>query len=263
MARRLKVMLAAWLMCGALQGCGVTSEPTPTHTMAVLPTPTIYATPTFPPTWTPRASTPTNTRVIPISPTFTPGPSPTPTRLPARAKALVVGIQDGRTIEVWIEGQPVSRGFTVRLLGVESPLLSDSWSRVAFEWLAREVGRQVVVLERGERERDEQGNLLRYVWHEGRMINVTMVQLGLATVSEDVESLRFGADLLDAQTNAKNAERGLWGSPPTPTPTQVTVTTTVTTTQTPTATLFVTQTLTPTLVATQAPTMTLMPTSLP
>jgi endonuclease YncB( thermonuclease family) len=269
MARRLPVVLAALLAFGSLQGCNAEGEPfdfaqgEPTPYATAVPRPTIYATLTLPPTWTLRPPTPTNTRVIQPTPTFTPGPSPTPTRLPVRVKALVVGIQDGHTIEVLIDGQPVSQGFTVRLLGIEPPLLSDPWARVSIEWLTEEVSRQIVVLESDEVERDTQGNLLRYVWREGLMINVTMAQLGLATTSEDVADLRFGTDLLDAQADAKAAECGLWGPPPTSTPTPITATATLTTTQTPTITLTTTQTPTATLTATQTPTVTLTATQTP
>jgi endonuclease YncB( thermonuclease family) len=172
--------------------------------------------------------------------------------LPPRAKALVVGIQDSYTIEVLIEGGAIDQGFPVRLLGIEPPLLSDPWSEVALNWLAREIGRRVIVLERDEEERDAQGNLLRYVWYEGHMINVRLVQLGLASISENVESLHFGDDLQKAQADARAAQRGMWGPPPTPTPTQVTgtaaVTATLAATQvligTPSVTRIVTTTLT-------------------
>jgi endonuclease YncB( thermonuclease family) len=252
MARHLLIILAALLSFGFLPGCGVRDEPTSAPPSAVVSSPTASITSTLPPTWTPRLPTPTNTRVIPIPPTFTPGPSPTPTRLPGRSKGLVVGIQDSRTIEVVIEGQPISRVFVVRLLGIEPPLLSDPWAGVAVEWLTQEIGRQVVVLESDKLEQDDQGNLLRYVWKEGLMINVTMVQMGLATASEEARDLNYSADLLDAEASARNAKRGLWGPPPTTTPT-LTSTATLTTTQVPTATL----------VATQTPTVTLRPTSSP
>ena len=45
--------------------------------------------------------------VIPLTPTFTPGPSPTPTRFPVRGRALVVDVQDAYTLEVLMDGQPV------------------------------------------------------------------------------------------------------------------------------------------------------------
>jgi micrococcal nuclease len=246
MARRLLIIMAVLLSLGSTPGCGASGEPTPTLFAAAVSSPTAYIAPTVASTWTPRPPTPTYTRVVPIPPTFTPGPSPTPTRLPARAKALVVGIQDSRTIEVVIEGQPLSRVFVVRMLGVEPPLLSDPWVGVAVEWLGRKVERQVVVLESDEIERDAQGNLLRYVWKEGLMVNVTMVRLGLAAASEDTAKLNYSADLLDAQSSARNDRRGLWGPPPTST-----------------ATLTTTQVLTTTLVATQTPTATLKPTSSP
>lgn len=252
MARRLLIILTVLLSFSSLQGCGVRGEPTPSRPSAVVSSPTISITPTLPPTWTPRPPTPTNTRVVPIPPTFTPGPSPTPTRLPIRNKGLVVGIQDSRTIEVVIEGQPLSRVFVVRLLGIEPPLLSDPWAEVAVEWLTQELGRQVVVLESDELERDDQGNLLRYVWKEGMMVNVRMVQMGLATASEEARDLSYSADLRDAEANARKAERGLWGPPPTPTPIM-----------TPTVTLTTTQILTATLIGTQTPTATPRPTSSP
>jgi endonuclease YncB( thermonuclease family) len=166
---------------------------------------------------------------------------------------LVVNIQDSHTLDVLIDGQPANRIFTIRLLGVEPPLLSDPWANVAVEWLAKELSRQIVVLESGAVERDPQGNLLRYVWRERRMVNVTLVQLGLATASEDVAGLRYSADLLAAQADAQAAGRGLWGPPPTATPaatpvvplTAITATVTITVTQTPTATLSPTFTPTP------------------
>ena len=252
MARRPLIILAVLLGFSSTPGCGASGEPTPTLLTVAVSSPTAFVAPTVAPTRTPRPPTPTYTRVVPIPPTFTPGPSPTPTRLPARAKGLVVGIQDSRTIEVVIEGQPLSRVFVVRLLGVEPPLLSAPWAGVAVEWLGTEVGRQVVVLESDEMERDAQGNLLRYVWKEGLMVNVTMVRQGLATASEDAADLDYSADLLDAQSSARNDERGLWGPPPTSAPTL-----------TPTATLTTTQVLTASLVATQTPTATLKPTSSP
>ena len=252
MARRPLIILAVLLGFGSTPGCGAGGEPNPTLPTVTVSSPTATVAPTVSPTWTPRPPTPTYTRVVPIPPTVTPGPSPTPTRLPARAKALVIGIQDSRTIEVVIEEQPLSRVFVVRLLGVEPPLLSDPWVGVAVEWLVHEVGRQVVVLESDQMEQDAQGNLLRYVWKEGLMVNVTMVQEGLSTASEDVAELNYSADLLDAQSRAREDRRGLWGPPPTPSPTL-----------TPTATLTTTPVLTATLVATQTPTATLKPTSSP
>ncbi len=152
-----------------------------------------------------------------------------------------------------IVDQPISQGFVVRLLGVESPLLSDPWTGVAVEWLTQEVGRQMVVLESDGGERDAQGNLLRYVWKKGHMVNVTMVQLGLATASDNVATLRFGVDLLDAQADAQIAKRGLWGPPPTRTPTPVIATATLTETQTNTATLVMTETPAATLAPTPTP----------
>ncbi len=240
MPRRSPLILVMLLVLGPLQGCSTAGGLAPTPVPAVAVAPTLPATPTFPPTWTPLPPTPTSTRVIPLTATFTPGPSPTPTRFPARTRALVVNVQDAYTLEVLMDGQPASQMFSVRLLGVERPLLSDPWAAPAFEWLTKEVTRQLVVLESDEVERDAQGNLLRYVWKGGRMVNVTMVQLGLLTAAPGASSLRYGADLLAAQADAKSARRGIWGPPPeasaTPGPLPA-ITATVAITVTSTATL--------------------------
>jgi endonuclease YncB( thermonuclease family) len=165
---------------------------------------------------------------------------------------------------VLIDGQPIGRGYIVRLLGIEPPLLSDPWNQVAVEWLTDEIELKVVVLESDEEgdERDAQNNLLRYVWKEGQMVNVQMVQLGLATASEDMSALGYSDDLLSAQAEAQAAERGLWGPPPTLTPTPlITVTTTISGTQAPTVTL--TTTLTATFSLTQTPATTITPSPTP
>jgi endonuclease YncB( thermonuclease family) len=250
MTRCLLVALAMLFALGPLSGCAVEKAPPPE---VFTPAPQVVS--TLPLTWTPPLPTPTYTLVIPPTATVTPGPSPTPTRLPARVRALVVGVEDSRTVDVFIDGQPLNRGFIVRLLGVDPPSLTDPWYPVAVEWLAQEIKFLVVVLESDENqeERDAQGSLLRYVWKEGRMLNVEIVGLGLATMSEDVSDLAYGEDLLEAQAEAQAAERGLWGPPPTATPT-VTYTATLTGTQAPTLTLTITQT--GTLTATQTPTAT-------
>jgi endonuclease YncB( thermonuclease family) len=234
---RRSLLILVLLVLGPLQGCGTAGGLAPTPAPAVAIAPAVPATPTFPPTWTPRPPTPTSTRVIPLTPTFTPGPSPTPTRFPARSKALVVDVQDAYTLEVLMDGQPVSRIFSVRLVGVERPLLSDPWSAPAVEWLTKEVTRQMVVLESDEAERDAQGNLLRYVWKGGRMVNVTMVQLGLLTASPNAGDLHYGADLLAAQADAQSARRGMWGPPPEATAVPAAITATVAITAIPMATL--------------------------
>jgi endonuclease YncB( thermonuclease family) len=66
------------------------------------------------------------------------------------------------------------------------------------------------------------------------MVNVTMVQLGLASVADDAATLRYAADLLDAEADAREARRGMWGPPPTLTPTSIAATAPLTATVSPT-----------------------------
>src|SRR6185295_13718973 len=64
--------------------------------------------------------TPVSTRVISVT-VLTPGPAPTLTSLPDNVRALVVDVLDGDTISVVLEGDPPTRTYTVRYLGIDAP----------------------------------------------------------------------------------------------------------------------------------------------
>ena len=70
--------------------------------------------------------------------------------------------------------------------------------------------RREIQLEKGEVERDVVGNFLRYVYVDGKMINLTLVTAGLATVKDNPSDTTHQAELLAAQEDAKANERGVW-----------------------------------------------------
>lgn len=172
------------------------------------------------PTSAPKANpTPTSTRVVPAT-VFTPGPTPTITPIPDIVRALVVNIIDGDTIEVVMDGDPQARTYKVRYLGIEAPPNSPSvpWGVVAFETNLRLTNGKVVRLERDQSEADEEGRLLRYVFVGDKLLSVTLTEQGLARARVTEPDTRFKAEILKAEAQAKTAEAGVWGSPPTPTP---------------------------------------------
>ena len=68
----------------------------------------------------------------------------------------------------------------------------------------------MVELEKGAVDRDPLGNLTRYVYSEGEMINKALVAAGLATVKESPSDTKHQAELLAAQEEAKANQRGMW-----------------------------------------------------
>ena len=126
-------------------------------------------------------------------------------------RARVARVVDGDTIEL-------TGGTRVRLLQVDAPEpgSGECYSRAA----ARELRRLLpagaaVVLERDARldDVDAYGRLLRYVWRDGRNVNLELVRRGGATVwLYRGERGRHAGALLAAARAARAARRGLWGA---------------------------------------------------
>lgn len=147
-------------------------------------------------------------------------------RLPAAApagqdalRATVIAVTDGDTIKVRLVGRADER---VRLIGVDSPELDDARETVRFMaflakrfTFARLYQAQVDLLP-GPETRDAYGRLLAFVrTADGQIFNVTLVREGYATAY-----LRFPFDeklrreLKEAETQARQAGRGLWSREP-------------------------------------------------
>ncbi len=202
------------------------------------------------PTSTSAPPTATNTPVPPtataVPPTETPVP-PSPTPVPPTAtprpvnpgeEAQVVRVIDGDTVDVFVGGTQ----YRIRIIGVDTPETKDPNSPVmcygaeatAFtqDMVNRANGR--VFLEKDVSETDRYDRLLRYVWlahpDGNRMLNYELVAHGYAQVSTYPPDVKYTDLFLDAQSTARNENRGLWGAcggfgipvtPPTPTPAPV------------------------------------------
>jgi micrococcal nuclease len=179
----------------------------PTESPAQLPPPTETALPLTP---TP-ADTPADT------PTVAPPPN-TPTTTPTTlAEARVERVIDGDTLEVALDSK-VER---MRLIGVDAPETNgppicfgpEATAKVE-ELIARSGGR--VLLEKDVSETDRYGRLLRYVWLEhpdgGRMLNEEIVKEGFAQVSTYPSDVKYQAQFLAAEREAREGKRGLWGA---------------------------------------------------
>ena len=126
-------------------------------------------------------------------------------------------VVDGDTVEL-------TNGMKVRYTGIDTP---ETRKRVGGEWLydpeeyasaAKDYNEQLVsngpiTLEFDEVREDKYGRILAYVFTDnGLMANVELVKAGLATVYTFPPNDKYYDELILAQLDAKENERGLWNT---------------------------------------------------
>ena len=192
--------------------------------------------PTLPPT-----SMPTPTSTLVMANPWTPTPVPTSTPLPEELLGLVTQVVDAKTVAVVLAGDSPGKVYRVRLLGVEPPANTpaEPWGQVAYEQLQAWLSGQVVRLVQDQTVIDEEGLLPRYVYLDDALINLRLVEQGLARVRFQAPDTTLESEFQAAAQAAQAGQRGLWGGSPTATPT-------VTPTLTPTLAITATSTLTTT-----------------
>jgi len=120
---------------------------------------------------------------------------------------LVISIIDGNTIEL-------ETGEKVRYIGLEAPkLLKDKiecYAREALWENKRLVLNKTVSLEKDVSEMDTEGNLLRYVWLYGKMINLELVNKGYAKAYLLSPNKKYNNALEEAEKHAQENNLGLW-----------------------------------------------------
>lgn len=213
-------------------------------------------TPVLPAAAATEPPTPTSTRVMDNPWTATPIPTKTP--IPDEVLGLVADVLDGETLYVVLQGDSVGEGYTVRLLGIDTPPNSTTnpWGVVAVErlkaWLNGKAIRLVVDNTIVENERV----LPRYLYLGDEMINLRMLELGLAEADVQTPDTTFKAEFEAAANEARSNRVGLWGPDPTFTPAIApTITITTTTITAPAVTPTLTPTVTPITVITPTATI--------
>jgi micrococcal nuclease len=132
----------------------------------------------------------------------------------------VINVIDGDTIRIILDNHAV----TVRLIGVDTPETVDPnspamcYGREASAFTTDMIERagNRVLLEKDVSETDRYGRLLRYVWLEHpdgrRMLNYELVSQGYAQVVTYPPDVRYADWFLQAQREAREQGRGLWGA---------------------------------------------------
>lgn len=213
----LLLLLAA---CSSPADEAVTPTPTaapttPVATSTLPPTAAAIVTPSQIPAPT-RSATPTP----PASPMVASATASTATypAMPAGlTAALVVGVIDGDTVDVALEGQL----YRLRLIGLDTPETVDP--RKPVQCFGREASARAHALLDGQRvlleadptqgEWDKYDRLLRYVWLEdGRLFNLEMIREGYAHEYTYNVPYRYQDIFREAQRAAREQGMGLWAA---------------------------------------------------
>jgi micrococcal nuclease len=178
--RRLCLIISFLLISMACSGAEATL---PAVTATPLPGPTATQLPTAPPPATPSGSGPAQ-----------------PDNLETVTVASVV---DGDTIEL-------TNGRRVRYIGINTPERDQPYYPEATALNRQLVEGKNVQLEFDLETFDQYGRSLAYVWSEGRLVNLTIVQEGYANAFTVPPNVRYEELFRQAEREAREAERGLW-----------------------------------------------------
>jgi micrococcal nuclease len=128
--------------------------------------------------------------------------------------AFVTRVIDGDTIEVRFEGDIID----VRLIGIDTPetVAPDEpvtcYGPEASKFTTSRLDGRRVKLEFDIERIDRYGRTLAYVWIEGELFNETLVAQGYAQVTTYPPNVKYVERFIEAQREARTAERGFWGS---------------------------------------------------
>ncbi len=119
--------------------------------------------------------------------------------------ALVARVIDGDTVEL-------SDGQRVRYLGLDTPELGEPYSQEALSYNRELVEGKWVELQAGDRDKDDYGRLLRYVYVDGTFVNAQMIAQGYATSYIFDPNDKYSQVLIQLEQYAKSLNRGMWSA---------------------------------------------------
>ena len=122
--------------------------------------------------------------------------------------AVLDRVIDGDTIVV--TGPVIGNQTHIRLLGINTPEKKMPFSSQAADFLKQFIN-QTIILERDNEDIDKYDRKLRYAYNEDetRFLDQEILEQGLAN-SYYTAGLKYEQQLLNAETQARNLEVGLW-----------------------------------------------------
>jgi endonuclease YncB( thermonuclease family) len=141
----------------------------------------------------------------------------------ALERSDLVGLDFSGFVEQHMDGNTIAvrsgrRRFQVRLLGIDAPVLryrgrsQSPWAELALrrlQFLAPRGARVRLVTDR--QAFDQYGRLLAYVLRGQCLLNLELVQTGLAVIYQIAPNLAFLPQMEAATAAAQAARRGIWG----------------------------------------------------
>lgn len=132
--------------------------------------------------------------------------SPSQPAPPERISAEVLRVIDGRTIVV-DDGNGEQ---TVRLIGIETKPFGDPFHDFAQQVTESWIEGKTVLLEADQRDSDDQGRLMRYVFLDSVMINAALILNGLGTSDTEHPNVRYDGYFADMERQARESGAGIW-----------------------------------------------------
>lgn len=121
--------------------------------------------------------------------------------------ARVTRVIDGDTIVI-------GGGYHVRYIGIDTPEREQPYYEEAKQYNEELVDEKTVRLEKDVTNKDRFDRLLRYVYVGSVFVNAELVRQGYAQVypKDRYPDNKYYNLLKEAETEAKEAEKGIWGS---------------------------------------------------
>lgn len=119
--------------------------------------------------------------------------------------AFVTKIVDGDTIHATVNGKEE----IIRMLGINTPEKNKPYYQEAKDFLIKEIQNKSIELLRDKENTDRYDRKLRYVFYNDKIINVEIVQEGLATTFM-LNDLKYKDKFANAEAFARKSELGLW-----------------------------------------------------
>lgn len=120
--------------------------------------------------------------------------------------------EDGDTAEFIVDGQQIR----VRFLGIDTPEASHFYEPWGYEATLfaceRLANAETIVLERDFEGplRDNYGRYLAFIWYDGRLLNLELIEASLSTSTRDPEK-KYGVDFLYSWWDAEETNRRIHG----------------------------------------------------
>lgn len=132
---------------------------------------------------------------------------------PYRYRVTLKRVIDGDTIEL-------QSGQVIRLVGINTPEVQSRYrdgeagGERAKKWLQKTLNQHTLLIEYDQQQQDKYDRFLAHCFLlDGRYLNAMLIEEGLASLTLIPPNLRYSDQLIAAQNQAEQAQKGIWSLP--------------------------------------------------